>query len=157
MYLIIRCDELGDQWECDADRTPIAIVDDWQKWFEEHKPLDYLFEVYVWDGKEMTIIKDLYAPMDEGMVLCFWEDGNIDNAHPVILQQWSGKTRKDDIPPCVWEEISTFLASKNNVDGDTYKDVRNSIRGTGEYSWRTKTDNGLFIYGEYFDNRYPSI
>lgn len=25
-YLIVKCEELGDQWECDADRTPICIT-----------------------------------------------------------------------------------------------------------------------------------
>ena len=28
-YLIIECNELGDQWECDADRTPICMTDDY--------------------------------------------------------------------------------------------------------------------------------
>jgi len=28
-YLIVECNELGDQWECDADRTPICVVDDY--------------------------------------------------------------------------------------------------------------------------------
>lgn len=157
MYLIMRCDELSDQWECDADRTPIAIVDDWKKWFDEQKPLDYLFEVYEWDGKNMTNVKDLYIPMDEGMVLCFWEDGSIDDARPVILQQWSGRTREDKIPHSVWIEISEFLASDDNVAGDTYKTVMDSIKSTGEYSWQTETDDGLFVYGEYSDNRYPGI
>ena len=31
-YLIIRCDELRDQWECDADRTPICLTDDYSKY-----------------------------------------------------------------------------------------------------------------------------
>ncbi len=26
-YLIVECQELGDQFECDADRTPLFVVD----------------------------------------------------------------------------------------------------------------------------------
>ena len=39
-YVIIKCEPLGDQWECDADRTPICVVDD----YEEYKK--YGYEVY---------------------------------------------------------------------------------------------------------------
>lgn len=28
-YLIIKCEELADQWECDANRTPVCITDDY--------------------------------------------------------------------------------------------------------------------------------
>ena len=31
-YLIIKCDELGDQWECDAYRTPLGITNDISLW-----------------------------------------------------------------------------------------------------------------------------
>ena len=27
-YLIVKCDELGDQWECDADRQPVCITEE---------------------------------------------------------------------------------------------------------------------------------
>ena len=44
-YLIVRCVTLGDQYECDADRTPITMVEDWEKWAKE-TDVDYRFEVY---------------------------------------------------------------------------------------------------------------
>lgn len=31
-YLIIQCDELLDQYECDADRKPICITDNIDIW-----------------------------------------------------------------------------------------------------------------------------
>ena len=31
-YLIVECNELGDQWECDADRKPITMVGDISFW-----------------------------------------------------------------------------------------------------------------------------
>ena len=30
-YLIIKCKELKDQWECDVDRAPICITNDFNK------------------------------------------------------------------------------------------------------------------------------
>jgi len=26
-YIVVSCAALGDQWECDADRQPVAIID----------------------------------------------------------------------------------------------------------------------------------
>ena len=45
LYLIVKCVELDDQWECDAKRTPITLTNDWRNWYETEKP-KYLFEVY---------------------------------------------------------------------------------------------------------------
>lgn len=43
-YLIVKCVELADQYECDADRTPIALVDDWEAYCIENADDD--FEVW---------------------------------------------------------------------------------------------------------------
>lgn len=40
-YLIVECNELGDQCECDADRTPICVVDDYTNYNE------YGYEIYL--------------------------------------------------------------------------------------------------------------
>lgn len=39
-YLIVKCDELSDQYECDADRIPVCLTDNW-KYYNE-----YGYEVY---------------------------------------------------------------------------------------------------------------
>lgn len=40
-YLVMKCNELSDQWECDADRTPVCITEDkrkyWKMGFEIYK------------------------------------------------------------------------------------------------------------------------
>ena len=43
-YLIVRCTDLYDQNECDADRRPLVLVDDWEKWVSAHPKEHY--EVY---------------------------------------------------------------------------------------------------------------
>lgn len=40
-YLIIKCVELEDQFECDADRTPICITDNFNKFNK------YGYEIYM--------------------------------------------------------------------------------------------------------------
>lgn len=34
-YLVVKCYELHDQWECDADRIPVCMTNDWRKWRRE--------------------------------------------------------------------------------------------------------------------------
>lgn len=54
-YLVVKCEELSDQYECDADRTPICIT-------KNYKPYDdYGYEIYeiMSDGK-LKLIKDYY-------------------------------------------------------------------------------------------------
>ena len=45
-YVIVKCEELSDQWECDADKTPIRVLIN----VEPHKLRKfkcYGYEVYV--------------------------------------------------------------------------------------------------------------
>ena len=44
----MRCELLGDQWECDADREPLTMVDNYEEWLLENIDMDlsYQFEVY---------------------------------------------------------------------------------------------------------------
>ena len=39
-YLIMECNELSDQYECDADRSPICLIDNWAYYNK------YGYEVY---------------------------------------------------------------------------------------------------------------
>jgi len=41
-FLIVKCKPLDDQWECDADRTPICIVDQ----YEMYGYKKFGFEIY---------------------------------------------------------------------------------------------------------------
>ena len=40
-YLIVKYEELDDQWERDGNRTPMFMTDDWQRDYP-----NYEFEVY---------------------------------------------------------------------------------------------------------------
>ena len=53
MYLIIKCDELSDQWECDAYREPICITED----YSQYNKLGYEIYEILADGN-LRNIKD---------------------------------------------------------------------------------------------------
>lgn len=54
MYLIVKCEELHDQWETDAHRTPICLTEDYSSY-----GLDY--EVYeVEEDNSLKRIKNYY-------------------------------------------------------------------------------------------------
>lgn len=59
-YLVVKCYELHDQWECDADRVPECMTNDYLKWYRETFDMSCDFvEVY-----EVSDSGDLY--------LCDW-------------------------------------------------------------------------------------
>ena len=58
MYLIVKCKELDDQWECDCDRTPMCLTDDLSSW--NSNGADYYYEVYeVQPDGALTLIDGL--------------------------------------------------------------------------------------------------
>lgn len=57
-YLIMRCKPLNDQYECDCDRIPHAIVNDWKQWCQYWKPSWY-FEVWaIYQDGTLKCIKE---------------------------------------------------------------------------------------------------
>lgn len=62
-YLIVKCRELHDPFECEFDREAFWLVDDWKKWYKKHTP-DYTIEVYKFTGtgdKEAELLYTIYG------------------------------------------------------------------------------------------------
>jgi len=54
-YLILECDELRDQYECDANRRPLCLTDDYSKY------KDFGYEIYEVKGNgTFKLIKPYY-------------------------------------------------------------------------------------------------
>jgi hypothetical protein len=52
-FLVIKCTELGDQWECDADRNPVCITDNYNKYNE------FGYEIYgIRDNGTFILLKE---------------------------------------------------------------------------------------------------
>lgn len=139
MYLIMKCIPLNDQYECDADRTPITMTDDWQKWYNENKNFDYDFEVWEFVNNHFECIKDCDTPMEEGMVLVFLED---DESEPIIIQKFPNLTRDGSIPDKVKrvidyaDDVNDWLFSRGLIE---------MIYGNTSFMYTEYTDRNIFL------------
>jgi len=55
--VIVKCNELGDQWECDADRIPVLYFNS-TKELKNFDP-DYYYEVYVIENGKLILNEEL--------------------------------------------------------------------------------------------------
>ena len=138
-YLIIECKELGDQWECDADRTPICIT-------ENH--LDYGFGYEVWkileDGN-LEKIRDYDDPLEEGMALYYWEnEEDVENKLPIILEKYPDKDR-DAFSKEFFQKIKTRVGFS-----EVASKIKSSIHCAGSYA--ENIQGKWVVFGEYRDN-----
>ena len=134
-YLIVKCEELSDQYECDADREPMFLVDDWNDWVTKNHPT-YLFEVYKFvDNEEAELVKDYNEVSDEGMALYFWDmDDDHEEVAPTVIAHYRDYTRKTKVPDEVWK---VFRQGAYWADGDefTEEEFENDLKGSGYASW----------------------
>ena len=153
-YLIVKCMELSDQYECDADREPMFLVDDWEDWFEKNHPT-YQFEVYKFvDEKEATLEKTYDEVMDEGMALYFWNmDDNFEEVAPTVIAHYKDYDRHKTVPDKVWE-IFRQGAYWTDDDEFTEKDFKKDLKCQGYASWDDKEHKKYWVYGHYADGRY---
>ena len=133
-YLIMKCETLGDQWECDADRKPVTMTDDWKEWVKSNM-VDYDFEVYEFVENSFKLVKSYEEYLEEGMCLAFFDEN--DKGH--FITKYPNKTRDNKIPKEIRQRASK---------GEDYDDCLSSC---GFISW---IENGvLYSYTEYADNR----
>lgn len=135
-YLIMKCEELGDQWECDAARSPITMTDNWKDWYDKTHP-DYWFEVYKYDEQEgeFTLIKEYEDTVEEGMTLAYYDD---DSDKAIPIKKFPNLTRYNEVPP----EVASRIKEGTDLD--------NSLNNCGYISWME--DEVLHCWTEYTDN-----
>lgn len=138
-YLIIECDELSDQYECDANRTPITMTDDWMEWYKNTNP-DYYFEVYEFKDNGFTLVKDYTMPIEQGMVFVMCDDDD-ENAF-TIIERFPNFDRNKPMPKAL---------RKRALKSEEFDD---SLRNCGHVSWIEK--GVLYAYTEYYDNHISS-
>ena len=149
MYLIMKCEELRDGWECDADRTPITLTEDWEKWFANTMP-DYQFEVFEFQNGKFTLVKDYETPIEEGMSLHYWTREqwySTDMGKPTVVEKWEDVGRNDPIPEQVYR-----LAKDEYEDEE---EMRRTLRCFGAMGWEDAEGN-WWVYGRYADSKYAN-
>ena len=138
-YLIVKIHELGDQFECDADRTPYKVVEDWRK----EKPKG-LYEVYeIQKNGFLTLIRKYTTVEESGMALYFFnEEDDWETVVPTIIYKYPGLNRHNKMP----KQVRQYVRNFEQVDDD------NNLTCCGTISY--DMDGKHFVYGEYFDDRY---
>lgn len=148
LYLIMRCDELNDQYECDADRKPIAIVEDWAEWTAQNPDIDYQFEIWEYDENTFECIKSYDQPLEWGMALYYWEDGeDCENDKPHIIARFPNRTKDDSIPLLVEQTIAKGAYTDYE---QIEKGINHLLEDHGAINWWNK-NHRYYVYGRYED------
>ena len=140
-YLIIQCDPLNDPYECDVDRTPICMTDDYTK---------YGFGYEVWEVQEdgtLVRIKEYDTANESGMALYFWRDDAEEEDAPEVLAKFPGMTR--------WEVSAEVVANVIRIANFTETDVKeilDNIHSIGSYG--EEGDDCWMVFGNYEDDRF---
>ena len=155
-YLIMKCEELGDQYECDANREPICLVDDWEDWYKKNFPT-YRFEVYKFvDDEEAELVKRYEDYIDEGMALYFWNiEDNYEEVEPTVVGQYPNFDRNSPVPKKVWK---IFRQGAYWADEEVYteKEFKNDLASGGYAAWCDEARKKWWVYGPYADGRYAA-
>ena len=154
-YLIMKCEELGDQFECDANREPMFLVDDWKKWYWENQP-NYMFEVYKFeDEEECTLEKRYEEAMEEGMALYFWRAGeNPEEVPPTVIAHYKDYDRHSAVPKKVRSVFRQGAYWSDDDEEYTEENFKNDLKCCGSASWEDKKHEKYWVYGHYADGRY---
>lgn len=147
-YLIIKCDELGDQWECDANRTPICLTDDYSKYWI----LGY--EVYeVLPNNRFKLIKDYETCGKEGFAVYWWgknEDPMV-NRKPHILEKLKKEIKdRDQITKSMIKQIKAKYGFHGTID-----EIYGEIQMGGAYG-ELLDDGRYVVFGHYMDERFST-
>ena len=141
-YLIVKCEELGDQWECDADRTPICMTDDYSTY-----GLGY--EVYeLTPENEFHCIKEYEEPLEYGIAIYKWLDVDDERHIPdEIMRKYPEKDR-DDFTLAEIKEI----CKKYHFEENTPREILTEISHCGGYG--EEVNGEWVVIGEYRDDRF---
>lgn len=141
-YLIVECNELGDQWECDADRKPVCITEDkWKYW-------EMGFEIYeINEDNTFTLIKNYEDAGEEGMALYYWgKNDDCEQIAPTIVKKWKNKDR----------DFFTKSKIKNIKSEIGFSETANSIYLDISHcgSHGETIGDKYYVLGEYRDNNF---
>lgn len=140
-YLVIKCEELGDQWECDADRKPLCVVDD----YTAYNKCGY--EIYhIHDDGSLEKIRDYDDITDEYIAYCEYDEDESADIPAKVVRLKDGSRydiTKNDIKE--WYKRFGFTDSIDEIEAE--------FNCSGEHG---EEINGRWcVIGEAFDDRYP--
>lgn len=142
-YLIVECRTLCDQFECDAYRRPLCMVDEWKGTKYDVEGYE-VYEVQA-DGF-FKQVREYDAIGEEGYALVYYK---IFNDIPVIIKKWKNMTSDEAA-----NELVTNLKEYFPFEDFTEDEVLDYFRGNNE--WSEQVGDKWYAFGQYWDNNYPT-
>lgn len=135
-YLIVKCVELGDQWECDANRNPVCLTDDYSKYGRGYEVYELL------EDGTFKLIKDYEECIESGIAIVKFDEEDI----PSPLEKFKNLKRYEVTKSKVkkWKHKYGF--------SETVEVIYHGIRGCGEHG--EMIGNEFVSICEYIDDRY---
>ena len=137
MYLIMKCSELSDQFECDASREPFCLT-------EDPKQYGYGFEIYkVKSDNTFELVKEYDEANEIGFAIVDYDD---ENDAPFVRKKYPNLTRE------TITESQVKQIKKEFGFIETVKEIFDDISCSGSHGedigekWR--------VFGEYLDNHF---
>lgn len=141
MYLVMKCEELSDQFECDANRTPICIVDD----YTNYNKCGY--EIYsINEDGSLKKIRDYDEVTDEYISYCEYNENESSDIPVKIVRLKEGS--RDDITK---NDIKKWC--KQFGFTDSLKSITTDFKWGGEHG--EQIGNLWCVIGETLDDWYP--
>ena len=144
-YLVVKCDELGDQFECDADRTPICLTDDYSDYDKRG------YEIYeVNNDGTFTLIRDYDEITNYVICVCNWgsldEQINYGDIPESVSKIAEGS--REDITKGMAEQVKKCYGFTDSVKG-----ILSEIKCCGSYGEEINGD--WIVFGVACDDIYP--
>ncbi len=141
MYLIMKCSELSDQFECDASREPFCLT-------EEPKQYGYGFEVYkVKSNNTFELVKEYDVANETGFAIVDWiETDDDENDTAFVIKKYPNLTRETITKSQVKQikkEFGFIETVKKIFDDISYSGSHGEVISE---KWR--------VFGEYLDNNF---
>lgn len=142
-YLVIKCEELGDQWECDADRTPICVTNDYDK----YNKLGYEIYEITTEGN-LNLIRGYNDFAYERVCVYWWNDENkVEECPPDEIYEIKNGNRRNVTKSLIKKVKQSYKFT------DTIEEIENDISCCGSHA--ELIDNKWVVFGETLDDWYP--
>lgn len=141
MYLIMKCSELSDQFECDALREPFCLT-------EDPKQYGYGFEIYeVKSNNTFELVKEYDVANETGFAIVDWIETDDDENDTAFVRKKYPNLTRETITKSQVKQIKKEFGFT-----ETVKEIFNDIFCSGSHgevvgeNWR--------VFGEYLDNQF---
>ena len=140
-YLVIKCEELGDQWECDANRTPICVCDNYDKYNKNG------YEIYkICENGKLTLIRNYNEISKHNLVICFYNVDGTGSPKKVI-------NIKDGDRDSVTKSLVKKIKQEYHFT-DTIDAILSDVHNGGHHG--EEINNKWVVFGESYDDHFPT-